>query len=158
MIVAAEREADWTTYCTQIEDLLPPNFMRVRNLQNNEVENLVDLLSRHNCLGELEGKPREAQVAAFMSEEQANRQLLVALHVLTKGIPFEQIVLGEYDKVSPEQAKQLYADIATMNQFSVPVRAGTISRISGIDFTDYEERFFEPLKDMVVVGKDFIYW
>ena len=42
-----------------------------------------------------------------MGEEQANRQLLVALHVLTKGLPFEKIVLNEYESVRPEQARRL---------------------------------------------------
>ncbi len=107
-------------------------------------------LERHNCLGELTRIERSKQVAEFMSEERADRQLLVALHELTQGIPFEKIVLDEYDRV-PEKARRLYLDIATMHQFAVPVRAGTISRVSGIRFRDYEQEFFEPLKDMVTV-------
>ena len=54
----------------------------------------------------------------------------------------------------PEKARRLYLDIATMHQFAVPVRAGTISRVSGIHFRDYEQEFLEPLKDMVTVVKD----
>ena len=76
-----------------------------------------------------------------------------ALHELTRGYPFEKIVLDEYERV-PEKARRLYLDIATMHQFAVPVRAGTISRVSGIHFRDYEHEFLIPLKDMVTVGKD----
>jgi hypothetical protein len=96
-----------------------------------------------------------------MGVEHANKQLLVALHVLTRGYPFEKIVLDEYNRV-PEKARRLYLDIATMHQFAVPVRAGTISRISRIRYRDYREEFFEPLKDMVIVeadkyGGDYLY-
>jgi tetratricopeptide (TPR) repeat protein len=154
VIIGAEREADWATYCTPISDIIVPEFLRMKNLVPSEAENLIDLLKRHNCLGELAAKPREEQVAAFMKPEYADRQLLVALHVLTKGIPFEKIVLDEYERVMPEQARQLYLDIASMNQFAVPVRAGTISRVCGIAFDDYQAKFFHPLADMIATGTD----
>lgn len=154
VLIGAEREADWTTYCVSLGELLAPHFLRVGHLSPAEVENLLDLLERHDSLGELKGKKRSEQIDAFMAEEQADRQLLVALHVLTKGLPFEKIVLNEYESVRPDQARRLYLDIATMNQFGVPVRAGTISRASGIDFREYEQKFFEPLKDMVSVTED----
>jgi tetratricopeptide (TPR) repeat protein/cold shock CspA family protein len=122
-------------------------------LSTSEVGLLLDLLEKHGCLGELRFKSRAAQVEAFMGEEYANRQLLVALHELTRGYPFEKIVLDEYERV-PEKARRLYLDIATMHQFGVAVRAGTISRVAGIQFRDYQEEFFEPLKDLVTVVKD----
>jgi tetratricopeptide (TPR) repeat protein len=154
VIVGAEREADWTTYCGRLEDEVIPQFMRVGMLSSREVEDLLDLLARHDCLGDLKTKSRQEQVEAFMSAEQADRQLLVALHILTRGIPFERIVLNEYESVNPEQARRLYLDIATMHQFGVTVRAGAIKRVSGIDFEQYQDRFFAPLKDMVLIGKD----
>jgi tetratricopeptide (TPR) repeat protein len=153
VLIGAEREADWTTYCKTLEEVQLPQFLRVGMLASKEVEDLLDRLERHNCLGELKGRERSKQVAEFMSEERADRQLLVALHELTRGVPFERIVLDEYERV-PEKARRLYLDIATMHQFAVPVRAGTISRVSGIHFRDYEREFLEPLKDMVTVVKD----
>ncbi|CAA2136720.1 SIR2 family NAD-dependent protein deacylase [Methylobacterium bullatum] len=154
IFVGAEREADWATYCGGLEDIMVPQFLRMKGLSSGEVENLLDLLKRHNCLGDLEEKKRPDQIAAFMKPEHADRQLLVALHVLTRGMPFEKIVFDEYNRVFPEQARRMYLDIASMNQFAVPVRAGTISRICGIDFKDYEDKFFEPLVDMVTTGID----
>jgi tetratricopeptide (TPR) repeat protein/cold shock CspA family protein len=41
-----------------------------------------------------------------------------------------------------------------MHQFDVVARAGAISRISGIRFSDFEERFFAPLRDIVSVVSD----
>jgi tetratricopeptide (TPR) repeat protein len=152
VVVGAERDADWSTYCSVLEDEFAPKFLRVGNLSISEIEGLLDLLDRHGCLGLLKELPRDQQVRAF--SERADRQLLVALHELTQGKPFEEIILSEHHRVYPEQARQLYLDIATMHQFSVKVRAGTISRISGIEFRDYQTKFFEPLKNIVMVETD----
>jgi len=153
VVVGAERDADWSTYCSSLETDFTPHFIRVGNLSRDEVDELLDLLERHDCLGLLKGKPRGEQVDAFMEKERADRQLLVALHELTQGKPFEVIVLNEHQRVYPEQARQLYLD-ATIHQFSVKVRAGTISRISGIAFEDYKTKFFASLKDIVRVEED----
>lgn len=153
VLIGAEREADWNTYCGELEKVQVPQFLRVGTLSSGEVGLLLDLLGRHGCLGELKHKKRVDQVEAFMGVEHANKQLLVALHVLTRGYPFEKIVLDEFNRV-PEKARKLYLDIASMHQFAVPVRAGTISRISGIRYNDYKDEFFGPLKDMVIVEED----
>jgi hypothetical protein len=154
IVVGAERDSDWYTYCGALEQDFTPQFVRVGNLSRGEVEGLLDLLERHGCLGLLQDKSRDEQINAFMEKERADRQLLVALHELTLGKPFEEIVYNEHQRVHPEQARQLYLDIATMHQFSVKVRAGTISRIAGIDFEDYKDRFLGPLQDIVRVEQD----
>jgi hypothetical protein len=154
IVVGAERESDWNTYCSSLDSDFPPQLVKVANLSRAEVEGLLDLLDRHDCLGLLKEKPREQQINAFMEEERADRQLLVALHELTQGKPFEEIVLMEHQRVYPERARQLYLDIATMHQFGVKARAGTISRISGIEFNDYRQHFFAPLQEIVKVEVD----
>jgi cold shock CspA family protein len=154
VVVGAERDSDWNTYCTALEDEFTPHFLRVGNLSREEVEGLLDLLERHDCLGLLKDRSREEQVEAFMEKERADRQLLVALHELTQGKPFEEIIMNEHSRIHPERARQLYLDIATMHQFGVKVRAGTISRISGIELEDYKTEFFGPLQDVVKVEQD----
>ncbi|WFU56819.1 SIR2 family protein [Bradyrhizobium pachyrhizi] len=151
VIVGAERDADWNTYCGALEDLEPVE-KRVGNLSGDETSLLLDLLEKHSCLGLLKEKNHEERVEAFMG--RAARQLLVALHELTQGKPFEEIVFSEHQNVNPEQARQLYLDIATMHQFGVNIRAGTISRISGIDFEEYKNNFFHPLENIVRVTTD----
>lgn len=66
----------------------------------------------------------------------------------------KRLIFFEHQKVHPEQARQLYLDIATMHQFGVNIRAGTISRISGIDFEDYQRDFFHPLENIVRIQTD----
>ncbi|WBU61183.1 SIR2 family protein [Paracoccus albus] len=153
-IIASDREADWGNYCSELEEEFSPELHFLRRLNEREAEDLVDLLERHNCLGLLRAKSKPDRIAAFLDEDRANRQLLVALHELTQGKPFEKIILEEYDRITPDAARQLYLDIATMHQFGVVARAGAISRVSGIRFSDFEERFFGPLKDIVHVVSD----
>ncbi len=154
IIVGAERDADWNSYCGALDSEFPPEFLRVGNLSQSEVEGLLDLLDRHQCLGLLNAISRDEQVRAFMDKNRADRQLLVALHELTQGKPFEKIILEEHQRIFPEQAQQLYLDIATMHQFAINVRAGIISRLSGIAFEEFRTKFFDPLRNIVRVEQD----
>ncbi len=152
VIVGAERDSDWNTYCSQLEAEFPGPELKVRYLSRQEIIGLLDLLEKHTCLGLLAHETKEERIRQF--ESVAERQLLVALHQLTQGRPFEDVLRLEHQRISPEQARQLYLDIATMHQFSVSARAGTISRISGITFPDYHEKFFAPLKNIVRADLD----
>ena len=151
-VVAAERDGDWSAYCTQLQSAWRPADLHTSRLSRTEIEALLDLLGQYGSLGLLEGKPRTEQVEAFTV--LADRQLLVALHEATHGKRFEDIIYEEYRDLVPDTARQLYLDICTLNQFSVPVRAGTISRISGIRFRDYERDFLGPLKNVVLTERD----
>lgn len=150
-VIGAERDSEWNVYCAPLKPFLSEQ-LRVANLSTGEIERLLDLLARHGSLGLLGDKSRAEQIKAF--QDRAERQLLVALHEATQGKKFEDIVVEEYQGIVPGQAQRLYLDIATMNQFAVPVRAGTISRISGIRFEDYERDFFAPLENVVLTTRD----
>lgn len=150
-VIAADREADWGNYCQELEAQFPPEVFNLRGISETEAEDLVDLLSRHKCLGMLKDQDRKDQIAAFMDVDRSDRQLLVALHELTFGKPFENIILDEYERILPAAAQRLYLDISTMHQFGVTARAGAISRISGVRFEEFESDFFEPLRDIVRV-------
>ncbi len=89
-----------------------------------------------------------------MDADHADRQLLVALHELTQGKPFEEIIYDEYRKIRPATAQQIYLDIATMHQFGANARAGAISRIAGIGFEDFQQEFLGPLIDTIHIKTD----
>ena len=152
-IIASEREAEWETYCDGLNDF-DPIKSTLRRLSEREAEELVGLLERHNCLGQLATRSRAEQIDAFLSVDRADRHLLVALHELTQGKPFEQIILDEYNRIHPDAARTLYLDIATMHQFGVTARAGAVSRISGIRFSDFMADFLIPLKGIVRTTKN----
>ena len=151
-VVAAERDNEWNVYAAGRGDSPAPSELRIGQLSTPEVEQLVDLLAAHGSLGMLNDLPREKQVDALGAK--ADRQLLVALHEATRGRPFEEIVLDEYDNIVPERARRLYLDICALNQFGMPVRAGTISRASGIRFEEFEADLLAPLENVVLVVQD----
>lgn len=150
-IVTTETDSEWFNYCTTLEDFGMSEF-RVRYLSHNEIISLLEKLRKHDCLGVLKDLPEKKQIERF--EETAERQLLVALHEATQGKRFEEIVLDEYNRISPMKAQSLYLDICTMNQFDVGARAGNIRRISNIKFSDYKDQFFKPLESIVHVNRD----
>ena len=89
-ILAAERDNEWNTYGARISERWKPQDFGMSNLSHKEIEELVDLLGKHDSLGLLKPLSREQQIEAFV--ERADRQLLVALHEATRGKPFEEIV------------------------------------------------------------------
>ena len=153
-VVAAERQADWTTYCDKLEEKFPPELFHLGNLSEPEANLLVGLLERHDCLGLLKRMSHNDRVDAFMRPDRSDRQLLVALHELTLGKPFVDILHEEYQRIQPAAARRFYLDIASMHQFRAVARAGAISRIGGIGFAEFEERFFQPLSGIVKIGTD----
>lgn len=150
-VIIAERMNEWNISASSLGPLVTREY-ELKHLSGKEIEGLLDLLERHGALGRLESKPREERLRAF--EERAGRQLLVALHEATLGRPFEDIVEDEFRNVLPLEAQQFYLTVCVLNRLDVPVRAGVLSRIHGIPFEHFRERFFSPLEHVVVAEKD----
>lgn len=150
-VILAERINEWNVLCQALSKELTEAY-ELRYLSEDETDKLLALLNRHRALGRLEGQSPTNQKKAF--EEIAGRQLLVALHEATLGVPFEEIIQNEFDNVQPFQAKQIYLSICVLNRLNVPVRAGIISRIHGVPFEEFKERLFAPLEHVVQAEPD----
>lgn len=151
IIIAAERVNEWNLQGQDAEALIDEEF-KLPYLSESEIIDLVDLLERHDSLGELASLTPEERVDRFT--EFAGRQLLVALHESTRGLPLEQILEDEYSSIQPREARLLYLDICALHRLGPPVRAGLISRVHGISFEDFANQFFEPLENVVSLSKD----
>jgi tetratricopeptide (TPR) repeat protein len=149
-VIGAERDSEWNIYCEHLEPFVRQEFA-VRYLNEREIDDLLGLLERHNALGLLKDRAPKDRVYAFTMS--AERQLLVALHEATLGLPFEEIVIDEYRRI-PGVARSLYLDICALHQFGAPVRAGLISRASGVGFERFQTEFIQPLENIVHVVKD----
>ena len=148
-VIAAERINEWNVSCRDLEDYLSDQY-QLRYLSHAEIGSLVRLLTEHKSLGPyLEKKTFEECVREF--EERAGRQLLVALHEATHGKPFEEILLDEYRNIVPHEAQHIYLTVCVLNRFEVPVRAGIVSRVHGIAFEEFKDRFLRPLEHVVQV-------
>ena len=150
-VVGTERYNEWNIYCEHLEPFVRQEFA-VRYLSEMEIKHLLDLLENHDALGMLASKSAEARVEAFT--ESAGRQLLVALHEATLGVPFEDIIVDEYRRIEPAEARDLYLDICALHQFGAPVRAGLISRASGLSFDKFKKELMAPLENVVEVVED----
>jgi tetratricopeptide (TPR) repeat protein len=149
-VVCAERENEWLVYCEFLVPFLTQDFT-VEYLVPDEVVSLIASLERHHALGLLADRSPEERINAFTV--RADRQILVALHETTLGAPFEQIILDEYEGI-PGAAQSLYLNICALHQFGTPVRAGLISRASGISFARFGAEFLSPLREVVIIEGD----
>ena len=150
-IVAAERDNEWSVRCEKLDHRLDESF-EIHRFAHNEIVDLLDKLASFKALGRLEELPPEGRIREF--EIRAERQILVMLYELTQGIPFEKLIVNEYERIIPTEAQLLYLDVCCLNRLNVPVRAGLISRVSDIHFSEFKAAFLDPLKQIVVAEKD----
>jgi tetratricopeptide (TPR) repeat protein len=88
---------------------IPQASLVVPNLQDREIEDLLAVLERENCLGTLLPKPRADRLRVL--REKCNRQLLVAMIEATSDEEFSVKIADEYLTMDPEAGK-IYAVIA----------------------------------------------
>lgn len=150
-IVTSARLNEWNMNCERLDNYVTSNYS-LPYLNRKEIENLVDLLETNKSLGHLVLSSKEERTEAFV--QRAGRQLLVALHEATEGRPFEDIIIDEYHEIKPFVAQSLYLSVCVLNSLNVPVRAGLISRVHGVPFSDFRERLFKPLEHVVHVQED----
>src|SRR5262249_3554918 len=137
-IIMAERFNEWNISCSNLLPFLTQQH-ELGYLSHAEINSLLTLLEKHKALGTLSNGSKETQLEAFA--ERAGRQLLVALHEATLGRRFEDIIEDEYHSIFPVEAQQIYLTICTLNRLNVPVRAGIVSRLHGIGFNEFKDRF-----------------
>lgn len=150
-IITAERYNEWNESCKKLNVLINTTY-DLNYLNKNEIKKLLALLETHKSLGHLESMNEGERVHEF--EIRAERQLLVALHEVTYGKPLSDIVLDEYNSIKSVKAKLLYMTVAILHRLGVQTRAGVISRLYKIAFTDFKEELYEPLQYIVFDKKD----
>ena len=150
-VISTERQNQWNIYCERLEPHLSEQF-RLRYLNHDEIVQLIELLQRHGSLGYLEQRDHDERIAEF--EERAGRQLLVALLEATHGRSHQDILVDEFERIVPERARSLYLTVCVLNRLDVPVRAGLISRVHGIPFSEFQNELFRPLEHVVRVRED----
>ena len=150
-IIATERTNEWNMVSDDLT-MLPIRTYNIENLDNTETQKLLDLLDKYNSLGELAKYERKQQIDILV--KHYGKQLLVALYESTKGKNFEEIINDEYNNIFPEKARHIYLVICILNRLNIPIRAGLINSIFGINFTDFKRKFLNPLEEIVIVKED----
>jgi hypothetical protein len=158
-ILGTERLNVWNTECEELEKLLEASF-QLKFLNEKEIRELIALLARYDSLGYLKGKSYEEQIETF--REKSDKELLVALHESTHGKPFHEIIEDEFNSISSSSAKSLYLTVCILHKLGSYTRAGLISRVHGINFTEFKDKLFGPLEYIVFTSynsriEDYIY-
>ncbi|NLR58882.1 hypothetical protein HGH93_12270 [Chitinophaga polysaccharea] len=158
-ILSTERTNVWNTECSSLNKLVEEDFT-LKFLNEKEIRELISLLTRHDSLGYLKGKPFEEQMEIF--KEKSDRELLVALHEATHGKPFHEIIEDEFNSINDPAAKSLYLTVCILHKLGSYARAGLISRVHGINFNEFKERLFAPLEYIVFTSynnriEDYVY-
>ncbi|HLO70302.1 MAG TPA: SIR2 family protein [Flavipsychrobacter sp.] len=150
-IIAAERSNVWNTECEDLSNYLSDTY-RLKYLTDKEINELLVLLEKHNCLGSLESKSDPERIQ--MLKEKSGRELLVAMYEATNGRPFEEIIIDEYRKIGDPAAQSLYLTVSILQRLGAEARAGLISRVHGISFTEFKDKLFKPLQYVVFDRKN----
>lgn len=150
-IIMGARTNEWNVAGDQFQGNIDSEY-ELRDLSDREITDLLANLERTDCMGSLRNIDKDARSQHFVLSSE--RQLLVALHEATSGKPFEEIVLDEYRNLVPLEAQTLYKDVCTLHRFNVGVRAGLLSRISGVTFSHFETQLLKPLEHVVTVYLD----
>lgn len=151
IVIGSARVHEWNMRCEELESLVQEVY-DLRYLSAREISDLLKLLENHGCLGHLASLTQEKRQEKL--SEEYGRQLLVALHEATENATFREIIADEFDSIQPVEAKLLYLDICSLHRFGPPVRAGLISRVHGIDFEEFNQRFFMPLEEVISLSPD----
>ena len=145
-VIACARTNELHIYGQALQQRITKDF-ELQDLENAEVMQLLSKLSEAKILGPLEGY-KEADRKIFI-QKFYEQQLLVALHEITYGDSFENIVVNEFENILPREAQQLYLDICTLHQCGVGVRSGLISRISCIPISELDKLLNGPLSRVI---------
>ena len=151
-VIIAERINEWNLQGQDTAPFITDDY-ELKYLVPSEIDALLALLEQHHALGTYLEKLSPDERRKELSEH-AGRQLLVALHEATLGIPFETILLDEFNHIAPFEAQQLYLTVCVLNRLNVPVRAGLVARVHGIPYEQFKDRFFKPLEHVVFAQLD----
>lgn len=84
-----------------------PSEQAVPDLCESDIDDLLQLLSRTKNLGKLKNMQIEMQKTVL--REKCDRKLLVAMIEATSGIKFEEKIQSEFDDISDDAQKRIYA-------------------------------------------------
>ncbi|UPZ13654.1 SIR2 family protein [Flavobacterium humidisoli] len=151
-IIGSERLNVWNTECNDLSTYLSQSY-QIQYLSDKEINDLVNLLDRHQALYNLKNSSHEERIQAF--SKKAGRELLVALYEATNGKPFEEIIFDEYNSINNIKAQSLYLTISIFHKIGTYARAGFISRVHNIPFEEFKNELFKPLEHIVFDKRDY---
>lgn len=150
-ILGTERINIWNTLCQDLSSKTSDTYS-LEYLNNREIKLLINKLDKYDSLGYLKDKNESERIDAL--SYKAGRELLVALYESTMGKPFAEIVVDEYNSIPNDTAKSVYLTVSILHRLGGQARAGLISRIHNISFTQFKQKLLKPLEFIVFDKED----
>jgi SIR2-like domain len=122
----------------------------IPNLVDQDIDLLLDALTRAKRLGQLRGKTREERIALF--RERAGRQLLVAMIEVTSGERFEEKIDRECRELGPELGL-LYAELAVATSYREYLTRDELLLATGGNPADVLSRLDSLLRQHLVLQR-----
>ena len=151
-LLLEDRANQWHVARSMYKSQFNPAEFSLSSLSAEEINAVLDVLTKHGCLARLTGLDRDEQVSHF--NDLASEDLLVALRELTSEGRFDQIVRDEYDKIPSETAKRAYVYVAAIGQLDLAVRYETIIRILGLRTEQLAQELINPTEGILITGED----
>ena len=145
--VVTERMNEWSA-ATGRSPLAPDMEYELRRISDREATSVLKKLESAGELGVLETLPHEEQLRRLV--DRAGRQLLVGLREVTEGKDFDKIIVDEMNGLPQESARRAYIMVCTLFQFGIPIRAGVLSRTTGVPFYDFAEAILQPASRVIM--------
>jgi hypothetical protein len=146
--VVGERENEWQE-SSRSNPLEPNRQYGLGKISQKEAEAIIQKLGRHGLEGTLKGLPFEEQVGRLL--ERAERVLLVGLREATEdGRRFDEIISDEYQRIPTLIARDAYLFVCTLFQFGVPIRAGILSRLTGVPIAELGPKILAPTAGVIL--------
>ena len=145
--VVSERLNEWSA-ATERHPLTPDTDYELRGMSNEEAASLLDKLGSAGELGALAALSRDEQLRRLV--DRAGRQLLVGLREVTEGRDFDDIIEDELISIPRDSARRAYVSVCTLFQFGIPIRAGVLSRTTGVAFEDFGAHILQPASRVIL--------
>ncbi len=150
-IILEERRNQWTVATTTTRSRLTSAVFELGALSQNEIDVILNALTKYDALGKLTGSPRDYQVEHFTA--LAQKELLVALRELTSEASFDDIIRDEYNKIPSETAKHAYVYVAALGQLDLAIRYETLIHLLELRYDQLGTEIFQPTEGVLISGE-----
>jgi len=152
-LLIEERTNQWNAAISRCYTNFSPNVYELGPLSENEIELILDALTKHDALGALGDSDRATQIQHFTAV--ADKVLLVALRELTSGDLFDKIVADEFSRIPSDLGKEAYEYVASIGQVGLYMRYNTLAHLLGCGVQTLAKAVF-PQTEGILLSSDVI--
>lgn len=105
IFILASRTNVFDRISSKYEPLINLEEFEMKNLDRDEIVDVLDKLKENNLLGNLKGLSQDQRIKEF--ENKAKKQILVAMREATEGKDFEAIMKSEFQEIDSEEGRIL---------------------------------------------------